>query len=117
LPTARLRFTRAVGYRQLLEAIQVHGYTMMLGARRQLEPAEVARDWYANVYRPTIELLATAPIALCAGATESDAFLTLWDHRRELSVEHAGLQLPDALRIPIEVGKGRRRRQRLQRPR
>jgi hypothetical protein len=110
LPNARLRFTRAVGYRQLLEAVQVHGYTMMLDARRPLDPAEVARDWYANVYRPTVELIAAAPIELCANATESDAFLTLWDHRRELSVEHAGLQLPDALRMPIEVGKGRRRR-------
>lgn len=116
-PDVRLRFTRAVGYRQLLEAVQIHGYTMMVAARRPLDPAEVARDWYAKVYRPTVELLAAAPIALCANATESDAFLTLWDHRRELSVEHAGLQLPDALRVPIEVGKGRRRRARLQRRR
>jgi ParB-like nuclease domain len=116
-PDARLRFTRAVGYRQLLEAVQIHGYTMMLGARRPLDPVEVARDWYANVYRPTVDLIAAAPMELCAGATESDAFLTLWDHRRELSVEHAGLQLPDALRMPIEIGKGRRRRRRLQRRR
>lgn len=109
-PDAHLRFTRAVGYRQLLEAVQIHGYTLMLGARRPLERAEVAADWYSKVYRPVVELIAAAPIALCANATESDAFLSLWEHRRELSVEHVGLQLGDALRIPTHAGYRRRRR-------
>jgi len=116
-PGARLRFSRAVGYQQLLEAVQLHGYTLMLDARRPLNRAEVARDWYSNVYRPTVALIAAAPIALCANATESDAFLWLWEHRRELSVEHAGLRLHDALRIPIRAGNRRRRRARLPRRR
>jgi hypothetical protein len=115
-PNTRLRFSRAVGYLQLLEAVQVHGYTLMLDARRPLDRSEVASHWYSNVYRPTVELLAAAPpTEMCADATESDTFLWLWQQRRELSVEHGGLQLPEALRM--SVGAEYRRRRRLRLPR
>ena len=52
-----VRFTRAVGYRQLLETIQVHGYHLMLDAQRPLERSEIARHWYSRVYLPTAEVL------------------------------------------------------------
>jgi hypothetical protein len=115
---ARVRFSRAVGYLQLLEAVQIHGYTLMLAAQRPLDRGEVAGDWYANVYRPAVELIAAAaPTTICADATESDAFLWLWQQRRELSVDHAGLQLGDALQMSSGDANRRRRRLRLSRRR
>jgi len=100
LPDARVRFSHAVGYRQLLESVQIYGYTLMRGTQLVLDRREVAGHWYADVYRPAVELItATNPTGLCANATESDAFLWLWEQRRELSVEHAGLELGDALRL------------------
>jgi hypothetical protein len=109
-PDARLRFSRAVGYRQLLEAVEIHGYRLMRDAERPLDRSEVAGDWYRNVYRPAVELVAaSAPTRLCANATESDAFLWLWEQHRELSVEQPGLQLGDALRTPVRAEERRPR--------
>ena len=110
LPDARLRFSHAVGYRQLLEAVQIHGYMLMVDARYPLDPRKVAGDWYANVYRPAVELVSAAnPTSLCPNATEADTFLWLCEERRKLSVGHAGMQLADALRLSIGTSARRRR--------
>lgn len=116
-PDVRLRVSRAVGYRQLLEAVQIHGYALMLGSERRLAQGEVAADWYANVYLPAVDLIAAGPSpTLCENATESDAFLWLRERRRELSVEHGGLPLRDVLRIPVPPGERRRLLRLVRRP-
>ncbi|MGH3114336.1 MAG: ParB N-terminal domain-containing protein, partial [Gaiellaceae bacterium] len=56
-PEVGMRFSRPVGYIQLLETVQVHGYHLMLGAQRALPRSDIARDWYAQVYLPTVEAI------------------------------------------------------------
>lgn len=110
-PDARIRFTRAVGYRQLLETIQVHGYALMLDGQRRLARGEVADDWYANVYLPTVRLVAGKTLdGECRHATESDRFLWLWAQRHELSVEHGREQLADVVRLVTSDDRRTRRR-------
>jgi hypothetical protein len=43
-PEVRMRFSRPVGYIQLLETVQVHGYQLMLAAQSTLPRSDIA-DW------------------------------------------------------------------------
>jgi hypothetical protein len=93
------RFSHAVGYVQLLEAIQVHGYRLMLGQHRTLSREEVALDWYGRVYLPTLETIHEERLAaVCPQVTDSDRFLWVYERRRELALEHSPQGLGDAAR-------------------
>jgi len=110
-PNARIRFTHAVGYRQLLEVVQIHGYELIQRAGRPLERADIADDWYSHVFLPTLELIADPRFDTpCAGRMPADAFLWLWQQRPALSVEHGPQQLSDVARLAIHGRlQGRRR--------
>ena len=56
-PDACFRVSRVVGYRQLLETIQLHGYRLMQDASRVLERRVIALDWYERVYLPSVEII------------------------------------------------------------
>jgi hypothetical protein len=103
-PDVQIRFSEAVGYRQLLETIQVHGYGLMVDAQRPMNRSGIALDWYSRVYLPTVELLRDEGLyeAMCPGATESDRFLWAYEQRRELSVEHGPQQLAEAAYRALE---------------
>ena len=91
---------RAVGYRQLLETIQVHGYHLMRRAHRALEPGEIADDWYSRVYLPTLEVLHDELLdTVCPQATDWDRFLWVHERQRELGVEHGARQLTDVVAL------------------
>ena len=111
VPDAHIRFTRAVGYRQLLETIQLHGYHLMLEAQGPLRRDEIARSWYSRIYLPTREVLAGEDLDLfCPGATVWDRFLWANERRRELSVEHGPRQqLADVIRFATQEAVRRRR--------
>ena len=84
-PEARMRFSRPVGYVELLETVQLHGYHCMLEAQRAVPPAEIAEDWYATVYLPTIEAIHAEGLdQVCPEVTDPDRFLWVWNRRREL---------------------------------
>src|SRR5262249_61164482 len=90
-PEASIRFSEAVGYRRLLETMQVHGYELILDAERPLTRGEVAGHWYSNVYVPTVELVAGSKLAgECRHATDSHRFLWLWERR-----DGVDLRVPD----------------------
>jgi len=111
LPGTPVRFTRAVGYRQLLETIQIHGYQLMLDAQRPLQRGEIARDWYSRVYLPTAEVVVDERLdGFCPDASVWDRFLWVVAQRRELSVEHGPQQqLEDVLRLATrEIARKRR---------
>jgi hypothetical protein len=111
-PNVRIRFTHAVGYRQLLEVVQIHGYELMRDADRPLERAQIAEDWYSHVFLPTLELIGHPRFDTpCASHMPADAFLWLWQQRPALSVEHGPQQLSDVARMAIE-GRLRERRRR-----
>ena len=98
-PDIQMRFSRPVGYIQLLETVQLHGYHLMLDSGRVLSRAEIARDWYANVYLPTVEAIHAERLdEVCPGATDPDRFLWVWERRRDLMPEHGCRPLDDTAR-------------------
>lgn len=103
-PELRIRFSRPVGYIELLETVQLHGYHLMLEAGRVLPKAEIARRWYADVYLPTVEAIQAEGLdSVCPKATDPDRFLWVWDRRRELMPEHGCQPLSEAARRATEL--------------
>ena len=102
-PDAHIRFSRPVGYVELLETVQLHGYHRMLEAQRALPRAEIAEDWYATVYLPTIEAIHAERLdEVCPEVTDPDRFLWVWNRRRELIPEYGCQQLGEAARRATE---------------
>jgi hypothetical protein len=102
-PGAHIRFSRPVGYVELLETVQLHGYHLMLAAQRALPRAEIAADWYASVYLPTIEAIHAERLdEVCPEVTDPDRFLWVWNRRRELIPEYGCQQLGEAARRATE---------------
>ena len=109
-PDAHIRFSRPVGYVELLETVQLHGYHRMLEAQRALPRAEIAEDWYATVYLPTIEAIHAERLdEVCPEVTDPDRFLWVWNRRRELIPEYGCQQLGEAARrATVELARERR---------
>ena len=109
-PEAHMRFSRPVGYVELLETVQLHGYHLMLAAQRALPRAEIAADWYETVYLPTIEAIHTERLdEVCPEVTDPDRFLWVWNRRRELIPEYGCQQLGEAARwATAELARERR---------
>ena len=102
-PDARMRFSRPVGYVELLETVQLHGYHRMLEAQRALPRAEIAEDWYETVYLPTIEAIHAERLdEVCREVTDPDRFLWVWNRRRELMPEYGCRQLGETARQATE---------------
>lgn len=75
-PGVRLRVTLPIGYRELLEQVQLHGWSLMRGTGRALDAGAVAADWYDAVYRPSVHRILRDGLALaCRNGTESDRYL------------------------------------------
>ncbi len=110
-PEIRIRFSRPVGYIELLETVQLHGYHLMRASGRVLSDAEIARSWYETVYEPTIDMIRAEGFeGVCRGATDADQFLWVWDRRRELMPEHGCRPLDETARhANAEFVRGRRR--------
>jgi hypothetical protein len=117
-PDARIRFSRPVGYIELLETVQTHGYHLMLAADRALSRAEIADDWFERVYLPTVEAIEREGLdSVCPDATYPDRFLWVYHRRRELIPERGRLELEDAVRYASEErARSRRRLRRLLAP-
>ena len=111
-PELHIRFSRPVGYIELLETVQLHGYHLMLDGGHVLPRAEIARRWYDEVYLPTIEAIREEGLdEVCPDATYADRFLWVWDRRRELMPEHGCRPLSETARYATEhFARGRRGR-------
>jgi hypothetical protein len=55
-PEQEIECTRAVGYRVLLDHIDVHRYVRGLDEGRELTYEEAVTSWYDNLYRPIVEM-------------------------------------------------------------
>jgi hypothetical protein len=99
LPGLVMRFSRPVGYLQLLETIELHGHRRMREEGRLLEAHEVAGDWFRREYLPVLEVIRQEGLGrVCRNATESDVFLAAHRRRRELLLECRGTALAEAAR-------------------
>jgi hypothetical protein len=110
-PEMRIRFSRPVGYIELLESVQLHGYRLMRANGRVLEPSEIAADWYDRVYVPTLEAIERERLAEARPeTTEADRFLCVSQRRRELLPEWGREALDEAYRRVRADGRGNLRR-------
>ena len=55
-PEQKIECTRAVGYRVLLDHIDVHRYVRGIEEGRELTHEEAVISWYDNLYRPIVEI-------------------------------------------------------------
>jgi hypothetical protein len=110
-PDLRIRFSRPVGYIQLLETVQLHGYHLMQDEGRVVPRRDIARSWLDTVYLPTIEAIHAEGLdEVCPDATYPDRFLWVWDRRRELMPEYGCQPLSEAARRATEkLARGRAR--------
>ena len=110
-PDVRLRFSRAVGYVQLLETVQIHGYHLMMNAGSALSREEIAGDWYDSVYLPSVEAIRAEGLHEAhPGHTDADFFLCVYYRRRELYPEVGCVPLSEtARRIADDARRGRGR--------
>jgi hypothetical protein len=98
-PDVRIRFSRPIGYIQLLETVQIHGYHLMLESERLLSREEIAADWYTRVFLPTIDVIHREHLDdVCPEVTDADRFLWVYQRRRELVPEHGRQPLGEAAR-------------------
>jgi hypothetical protein len=84
-PNARIEFARPVGYVQLLENLEVHGYHLLRERGEVLSKEAVAADWYDNVYLTNVaEIEAVGLDKLLPGLPISGLYL--WVHQRRQSL-------------------------------
>jgi hypothetical protein len=98
-PELCINVSRPVGYIELLETIQLHGYHAMLSAGRALDPAEISADWLERVYEITLAAIRREGLdQVYPDATEADLFLCVWQRRQELMPDVGCRPLEDATR-------------------
>jgi hypothetical protein len=109
-PATRIRFSRPVGYLELLENVQVHGYRLMQEEGTVLSRAQIAADWYDQVYLPTVDAVRVADFdGFCVGATYPDRFLWVHERRRELAPEFGAVEVGEIARDAARELKASRR--------
>jgi hypothetical protein len=98
-PHATIEFSRPQGYRELLEIVKAHGYDLMQQTGAWLEPHEVAKRWYDDVYLPGVAALRDEELpADHTYKTEADLFLCIYGKRRDLLVEDPAVDFAAAAR-------------------
>jgi hypothetical protein len=109
-PDARIEFSQAHRYIELLELVRLHGYHLIRERNEVLPIEEIAADWYDGVYMPTIEEIRRENLAdAWPGQTEADVWLHVWQRRRAIFPERGGMSLQEAVRtVTGERRAGRR---------
>jgi hypothetical protein len=98
-PEARIRFTLPIGYSELLEAVQAHGYSLLRQDGTVRSGPEVAANWYDRVYLATTASIRRGRIdGFCRDATDADRFLNVRRVLRELQLQSPRATLDDAVR-------------------
>jgi hypothetical protein len=98
-PDLTIEFSRPGGYPELLELIKAHGYDLARQRGELPTCAEVAVDWYENVYRPGVAALRRADLpGIYAYKTDADLFLWVYQRRRALRVDCSEVDFAEAAR-------------------
>jgi ParB-like nuclease domain len=98
-PEARIEFSKPLGYVELLELVEVHGYHLIKERNALLEREEVAEDWYDRVFLPTVEEIRQRALRVAfPRSTEGDLFLLVYQRRRALLPERGGIGLDETVR-------------------
>jgi hypothetical protein len=98
-PEARIEFSRPLGYVELLELVEVHGYHLMRERNDYVSPEEAAGDWYDRLFLPTVEAMREEHLQrVFPRSTEGDLFLLVYQRRRALVPERGGIGLDETVR-------------------
>lgn len=98
-PEANIEFSRPLGYVELLELVEVHGYHLMRERNAFVSPEEAAGDWYDRLFLPTTEAMQEQGLRrVFPRSTEGDLFLLVYQRRRALVPEHGGIGMDEAVR-------------------
>ena len=79
-PQQRIECTRAVGYRVLLDHIDVHRYVRVIEEERELSYEEAVVSWFDNLYRPIVEMFREHGL-LARFPDRKEADLYVWTSR------------------------------------
>lgn len=117
-PDARIPLSRAHGYLELLELVEVHGYRLTLQRERVVPPEEAAADWYERVYLPTVDVIKREGLLDLSPEPEGDHFLWVYQRHRTLFPERRDVTLEQTAReAGAEARERRDRKPRLKPPR
>jgi hypothetical protein len=110
-PDAHIRFCKPVGYLELIENVQIHGYHLMIDADRPLSREEIAGNWYDEVYLPSVEAIRAENLhEVHPGLNDADFFLCVYYRRRQLYPEVGCVPLSEtARRMREDARRGRGR--------
>jgi hypothetical protein len=82
-PEVRFALTEIGGYGELFHSVQAHAFELSEAAGQIVPRDEVARDWYANDYLPTVTRARSGVGELIDGCTDADVYLAV--HRRRVA--------------------------------
>ncbi len=98
-PEARIEFTKPLGYIELLELVEVHGYHLIRDRDGLMSREEVAGDWYDRLYLPTVQEMRQHGLQRAfPRSTDGDLFLLVYQRRRALLPERGGIGLDETVR-------------------
>jgi hypothetical protein len=83
LPEVRFALTEIDGYGELFASVQTHAIEMSERLGRVVGREELARDWYATVYEPTVATARDGIGGLIESMTDADIFLAI--HRQQVA--------------------------------
>jgi len=88
-PKQHIELTRAGGYRNLLQHVEIHQFYMGLRSRHYPSLEEAAADWYQEVYLPVVERIQDSKILeRFSGRTEGDLYLWIAQNRARLQMRY-----------------------------
>lgn len=83
LPEVRFALSDIDAYGELYAAVRAHAFEMSEAQGRVVPWPDVARDWYASVYRPTVAEARARVGSWIDSSTDADIFLAI--HRQRLA--------------------------------
>lgn len=95
VPDARFAASELGAYGELLLAVQSYAYDRVTVLGRALPPAEAARLWFEEKYRPTVTAASDVARELVGSLTETDLFLAV--HRQERSAWGSSCGQPECI--------------------
>jgi uncharacterized ParB-like nuclease family protein len=92
-PEQQIELTRAGGYHEILQHIEIHQFYMGLRSLQYPSLAEAAADWYRTVYTPVVKRIRDSRILRqFPGRTEADLYLWITSNQARLQMRYGSIE-------------------------